>query len=179
MKFNKSHIFKIVLTSALIALNIVLERFFTIHIESNHYSLSVITVAFAAVFLGTPYAVAVSALGDILGAIISPVGPYFPGFTLTNILTALCIGLFLRKRVTFINTASAILINKTVGTLILNSIWVSLLYKGGIDAFPAYMVTRIPQAVIMTVIEIILILVFFHQNSNIRKLLSKMIKTLG
>jgi len=173
MKFNKSHIFKLVFTSVLIALNIVLERFFTIHIESNHYSLSVITVAFAAVFLSTPYAIAVSALGDILGALISPVGPYFPGFTLTNILTALCIGLFLSKKVTLLNTTSAIIINKIFGTLILNSIWVSILYKGGIDAFPAYMITRIPQAIIMAVIEIAIITVIFHDKSHIRKLLSK------
>lgn len=173
MNFKSKHLFKIVLTSVLIALNIVLERFLTFHIESNHYSISVITVAFAAVFLGTPYSVAVAALGDIIGALLFPIGAYFPGFTLTNILTALVTSLFLRKKVSIINTCTAILINKSIGTLILNSIWVSILYKGGIDAFPAYMVTRIPQAIIMTVVEIAIILIFFHEKSHIRKLLDK------
>lgn len=175
MKFSRTHIFKIVFTSVLIALNIILERVFTFHIESNHYSISVITVAFAAVYLGSPYAIAVSALGDVIGAVISPVGPYFPGFTLTNILTALCIGLFLRKRVTVINTVSAIVLNKIFGTLILNSIWVSVLYKGGIDAFPAYMVTRIPQAIIMAIIEIAVIIILFHEKSSIRKLFNNIL----
>ncbi len=173
MQIKTNHFFKIVMTSILIALNIVLERFLTFQIESNHYSISVITIVFAVIYLGLPHGIAVAALGDIIGALLFPIGPYFPGFTLTNILTALCIGLFLRNKVNILNTCCAILINKGLGTLILNSIWVSILYKGGIDAFPAYMVTRIPQAIIMAVIEIAVIILLFHDKSHIRKLLSK------
>lgn len=176
MKFNKTHIFKIVLTSVMIALNIVLERFLTFHIESNHYSVSIITIAFAAVFLGTPYAVTVAALGDIIGAVLFPIGAYFPGFTLTNILTALCLCLFIGKKVSVLGSIVSILINKAVGTLILNSIWVSVLYKGGIDAFPAYMITRIPQAIIMFLIESVILILVFHEKSHIRKLLTKALK---
>lgn len=173
MKLSRSGIIKIVLTSAMIALNIVLERFLTFHIESNHYSISVITIVFAALYLGTPYAVSVAALGDIIGAFLFPVGPYFPGFTLTNILTALCICIFLRKRVTVLRCAVAILLNKLFGTLILNSIWVAVLYKGGIDAFPAYMVTRIPQAIIMFLTETVIVLLLFSEKSKIRVMLNK------
>lgn len=169
----KTHIVKIVLTSVMIALNIVLERFFTFHIESNHYSISIITVAFAAVYLGLPYAITVAALGDIIGALMFPIGAYFPGFTLTNVLTALCICLFIGKKVTVVRSITAVLINKAIGTLILNSIWVSVLYKGGIDAFPAYMVTRIPQAIIMLVIESIILIYIFHEESTVRELLNK------
>lgn len=175
MKLNRTHLVKIIMTAILIALNVVLERFMAFQIESNHYTVSVITVAFAAVFLGTPYAVTVAALGDILGALIAPTGPYFPGFTLTNVLAALCIALFLRKKVNLLNTSASIVINKIFCTLILNSIWVSVLYKGGIDAFPAYFVTRIPQAIIMAVIEIVIITVLFDDKSHIRKLLNRVV----
>lgn len=176
MNFSRKHLFKIVMTSVMIALNIVLERFLTFHIESNHYSISIVTIAFAAVFLGTPYAIAVAALGDIIGAVLFPIGAYFPGFTLTNIITAFVICLFIGKRVTVIKTCVAILINKTFGTLLLNSIWISVLYKGGIEAFPAYAVTRIPQAIIMTIIEIAIILIIFYEKGHIRKLLNNIIK---
>jgi len=169
----KTHIVKIVLTALMIALNIVLERFITFHIESNHYSISVITIAFSAIYLGTPYAIAVAALGDIIGALMFPIGAYFPGFTLTNILTALCICLFINKKVTVLRSIAAISINKAIGTLILNSIWVSVLYRGGIDAFPAYMVTRIPQAIIMLIIEALILIYVFHEESTIRDLLNK------
>lgn len=175
MQAKTNHFFKIIMTSVLIALNIVLERFLTFQIESNHYSISVITIVFAIVYLGIPHGIAVAALGDIIGAVLFPIGPYFPGFTLTNILTALCIGLFLRNKVNIINTCCSIIINKAFGTLILNSIWVSVLYKGGIDAFPAYMVTRIPQSIIMTVVEIAVILIIFHDKSYIRKTLNRAI----
>ena len=176
MKFNTKHLFKLVMTSILIAINIVLERFWTFHIESNHYSISVITIVFAIVYLGMHYAIAVAALGDIIGALLFPIGAYFPGFTLTNVLTAVCLALLLRKGVGIINTSIAILINKIIGTLILNSIWISVLYRGGIDAFPAYMVSRIPQAVIMLFVEIIVITLIFNDKSHIRKLLDNTIK---
>ena len=174
---TKKYVVKTVLTAVMIALNIVLERFLTFHIETNHYSISVVTIAFAAIFLGTPYAIAVAALGDIIGALLFPIGAYFPGFTFTNIVTALCICLFIRERTTIIRITSAILINKIIGTLILNSIWVAILYKGGIDAFPAYMVTRIPQAIIMFIIEVFVLIYVFHEQSEVRDLLSKSVKT--
>ncbi len=179
MNINQKQLFKIILTSVLIALNIVLERFFTIHIESNHYSLSIITIAFAAVYLGTPYAVTVAALGDIIGAVLFPIGAYFPGFTLTNILTALCLCFFIRKRVTFLGSITAVFINKAIGTLILNSVWVSILYRGGIDAFPAYAISRIPQALIMFGIEIAILIAFFHEKSKLRKQLNSVIKAIS
>ena len=176
MNFNRKHLFKLVMTSILIAINIVLERFLTFHIESNHYSISVITIVFAIVYLGMHYAIAVAALGDIIGALLFPIGAYFPGFTFTNIVTAVCLALLLRKSVGIINTSLAVLINKIIGTLILNSIWISVLYRGGIDAFPAYMVSRIPQAVIMLAFEIAAIIIIFHDKSHIRKLLNKTVK---
>lgn len=176
MKFETKHLFKLVMTSILIALNIVLERFLTFHIESNHYSISVITIVFAVVYLGMPYAITIAALGDIIGALLFPIGAYFPGFTFTNIITSLCLGLFLKKKVGIINTSIAVLINKIIGTLILNSIWISVLYKGGIDAFPAYMVTRIPQSIIMLIVEVLAIVIIFHDKSHIRKLLNKVVK---
>lgn len=175
MKVNRTHLVKIIMTAILIAMNVVLERFFAFQIESNHYTVSVITVVFAAVFLGTPYAVIVAALGDILGALIAPTGPYFPGFTLTNIIAAVCIALFLRKKVNLLTVSASTVLNKILCTLILNSIWVSVLYRGGIDAFPAYFVTRIPQAIIMAVIEIIIITVLFDDKSHIRKLFNKVV----
>ncbi len=172
---NKTKLFKVVLTAVLVALNVILERVFAFQIESNHISLSVVTLGFAAVYLGLPYTVAVAVLGDILGALIAPTGPYFFGFTLSNALAGLCLGLFLRKSANTISVSLSVIINKVVCTLILNSIWVSVLYRGGIDAFPAYLVTRIPQAVIMAAVEIAVLLIIYWDKSYLRKRLDKVI----
>lgn len=176
MNLKTKQLFKLVMASVLIALNIVLERLLTVQTESNHYNLSIITIVFAVVYLGMPYAIGIAALGDIIGALLFPVGAYFPGFTFTNIVTALTLALLLRKNVKILNTSLAVFINKIVGSLILNPLWISILYRGGIDAYPAYMVTRIPQAVIMLFVEIIVITLIFNDKSHIRKLLNKTVK---
>ena len=178
MNLKTKQLSKLVITAMLIALNVVLERLLTIQTESHHFTLSVITIVFPIVYLGVPYAIAVAALGDIVGALLFPTGAYFPGFTLTNIITALCLCLFLRKKVGIINTSIAVLINKIIGTLILNPIWISILYRGGIDAYPAYMVGRIPQAIIMLIMEIIIIINLFDDESEIRKSLDNVMKKL-
>ena len=69
--FNKTQLIKIIMTAILVSLNVVLERFLAFQFQENHYTVSIITVVFAVVYLGTPYAVIVAALGDILGAIIA------------------------------------------------------------------------------------------------------------
>ena len=176
MSNKRKQLIKIVLTAVLIAMNVVLERVFAFQIESNHISLSIITLGFAAVYLGVPYTVTVAVFGDIIGGIIAPTGPYFLGFTISNAIMGVVIGIFLSKKANLANITVAVVINKVLCTLILNSIFVSVLYKGGFDAYPAYMVTRIPQAVVMTIVEIVLLTLLFWEKSSIRKLLDKNIK---
>ena len=175
MQSKVKPVVNLVLTAVMISLNVFIERFPSFQSLNNHYSLSIITVVFAAVYLGLPSTVCVAALGDIIGSILVPKGAYFPGFTLTNAIAALILWVFLHKKVNTVNTVLSVVINKVVCTLLLNSLWISLLYKGGIDAFPAYLVSRLPQAGIMTVIDIALILAVFYDKSPVRKALDKAI----
>lgn len=172
---KKSTLFKIVVTAVLVALNIVLERFLAFQFQNNHYNLSIITIGFAAVFLGMPYSIAVAGLGDLIGALLFPFGPYFPGYTFTNIIIAIIISICISKRANIFTISAATILNKALCTLCLNSLWTSILYKGGVDAFPAYMVTRIPQAIIMGVIDILALTVLFSNKSKIRILIQKAI----
>ncbi|MBQ8204081.1 MAG: folate family ECF transporter S component [Clostridia bacterium] len=168
-----SHLFKIVLTGVLIALNVILERFLAYSVWNQTISLGFITVAFAASFLGIPYAIAVAGLGDLIGSLLFPFGTYFAGFTITNCLYALITAIFIHKNATALKVMLSVILNKLICSLALNTIWISLLYRGGIDAFPAVFVTRIPQALIMGVIEIAVILILFWKKSKIKILLDK------
>ena len=172
-------LFKIILASILVALNIILERLLAYSVWNQTISFSFITIGFSAVYLGVPYAVIVATLGDIIGSLLIPFGPYFFGFTLTNAIAGLITGIFLYKNANTIKIVASVLINKVFSTLILNTIWVSILYRGGIDAFGAVFVTRIPQAVIMFVVESVLLVVLFHKKSNVRKLLDKSFKRIN
>ncbi len=170
---NHSHLFKIILASILVAMNIILERFLTYSVWNNTVSFGFITVAFAACYLGTPYAMAVAGLGDFIGALIKPFGPYFAGFTLTNILVGLCLGLLLYKKANVIRITIATVLNKTLCSLVLNTIWISILYRGGITAFWAVLITRVPFIAVMAVVEIVMISILFSKKSKINHLILK------
>ncbi|MBR6533814.1 MAG: folate family ECF transporter S component [Clostridia bacterium] len=171
---KKNQLFKIILTAILIALNVILERFMPSYsVWNNNISFGFITVAFAACYLGAPYAIAVGGLGDLIGAVIKPFGPYFVGYTITNMLVGLVLGIFLYKKATVLRISIATVINKLVFSLVVNTIFISVLYRGGIAAFWVVLVSRIPFVALMTAVEIILISLLFTQKSKINKLIEK------
>lgn len=172
MKNNK--LFKIILTAILIALNVILERFMPSYsVWNNNISFGFITVAFAACYLGIPYAMAVGGFGDLIGALIKPFGPYFIGYTITNLLVGLCLGIFLYKKSTVVRISIATIINKLVCSLVLNTIFISILYRGGISAFWVVFISRIPFVTLMTVVEISTISIMFSKKSKINTLITK------
>ena len=167
---KKNSLFKIILTALLIALNVILERFVpTYSVWNNSVSFGFVAVAFAACYLGTPYAIAVGGFGDLIGALIKPFGPYFPGYTITNMLVGLCLGILLYEKATVLRISIAVLINKIVCSLALNTIFISVLYRGGIAAFWVVFVSRIPFVALMTVVEIAVISILFTKKSKINR----------
>lgn len=175
MSKKNSQLFKIILTAMLIALNVVMERFMSFNVWNQSIGFSFITIAFAAVFLGVPYALAVGAFGDIIGALLFPFGTYFIGFTITNVLAAFITAIFIYKKASIINITLSVIINKITTTLLLNSLWITLLYRDNIDAFPAVFLTRVPQAIIMAVVEILIVSLLFTEKSKIRTSLNSVI----
>lgn len=172
MKKNK--LFKIILTAILVALNIILERFMPSYsVWNNNISFGFVTVAFAACYLGVPYAIAVGGLGDLIGAVIKPFGPYFVGYTITNMLVGLCLGVFLYKKASVLRISIATIINKLICSLALNTIFIAVLYRGGIAAFWVVFVSRIPFVLLMIVVEIVVISLLFTKKSKINQLILK------
>lgn len=176
MSKKRQQLIKIILTALLIALNIIIERVPAFKGISNHISLSVITLGFAAVYLGIGYTVTIAAMGDLLGALILPFGAYNPLFTLTNAIAGLIIGVALSKRASLLNISLGVLANKVICTLLLNTLWIAIFYSGGLHAFPAMFVTRIEQAVIMTITEIAVLVLLYWEKSRIRHSLDKAVK---
>lgn len=175
MSKNKNFLFKIVLTSLLVALNIIMERFLAYSVWNLTISFSFITIAFAAVFLGIPYTIIVAGLGDFIGAILFPFGTYFPGFTFTNCLAGFILAFFIHKKCNILTVSVGVIINKIVCTVILNSIWISILYRGGISAFFVVMVPRLIPAAVGAVIEIVVITLLFSNRSKIKNSIQKMV----
>lgn len=173
MKKSNSFIFKIILTSILVALNVIMERFLSYSVWNLSIGFSFITIGFTAVFLGIPYAVIVGGLGDIIGAILFPFGPYFVGFTITNVLMAFVTAVFLYKRTNLLKISLSVIINKTLFTVFLNSIWIAILYKGGISHLWAVAITRIPTAIVMFFIETLVLYLLFSEKSKFKGIINK------
>ncbi len=163
---KKIQLFKIILTAILIALRVVLERFLSFNTFNQRYGFSFAALSVAAILLGIPYTMAVAGIGDIFGAILFPQGAYFPGFTLTALLIGFTTGYFLYRNATPIRIVLCVLINQIFGSILLNSVWISLLYH--IPYF-ASLPERMIQATVMTILQITVNLLLFSENSYVRK----------
>ena len=73
----------------LTAMQVVLSRFLSFNTLSLKIGFAFLPVAIGAAVLGPVGGAIVGGLGDFLGAILFPIGPYFPGFTLSCALTGL------------------------------------------------------------------------------------------
>ena len=113
----------------LIAMTVFLARFCSISAWNIRIGFSFLPVAVAAILFGMKEACAVAALSDIIGTILFPVGPYFPGFTLTAFLTGIIYAVFLHKKQTPLRILGCVAINQLFLSLFLNSFWISIWYS--------------------------------------------------
>ena len=151
--------------SILLALEVIIARFGTIRpSESIKLSLDFVPVVIAAILFGTIPAVVMSILADILGAFLFPVGPFFPGFTVTAALTGVIYGLLLHKRQTFPRVICAVVLQQLLCSLLLNTFWLHLLY--GLPFLPT-MTARLFQCGIMAAIQLALIPMIAETIKNI------------
>ena len=95
----------------LTALEIVLSRFLSLNAWNIKIGFNFVPVVAAAILYGPIGAGLVAALGDFLGALLFPIGTYFPGFTLTAFLTGCVYGFFLYKEQNWPRIIAAVGIN--------------------------------------------------------------------
>lgn len=91
---------ELVLLSMLTALNVIAAELLKLKIIPNvlELSLGFMPIAVAGMLMGHAPAAIMAMLADILGALIFPAGPFFPGFTLTALCTGVIYGVFLYQK---------------------------------------------------------------------------------
>ena len=134
----------------LLAAEIVLSRFLSIAAWNVKIGFGFVPVVLAATVYGALPAALVAALGDLLGALLFPIGPYFPGFTLTAFLTGLTFGLLLYRKNSVANALLAVGIVQFVLGLLLNTYWIHVLYG---SPFAPLLATRAAQAALLSVVQ--------------------------
>jgi len=110
------------------------------------------------------------AVMDIVKYIMNPTGPFFPGFTISAAAGAVIYGiLFYKQNITILRVLTAQFIVKVVVNLLLNTIWLVMLYGYGLAAIlPGRIISN---AVMLPIDTFITFVVLTFVQKNLRHLL--------
>ena len=159
MSENKNRaVYRLAFAAMLVALSCILS-FGKFAVGPNvNVTFFFLPIAIGAMYLGALPAAAVGAVADILGCLIMPTGPYFPGFTLSAAVTGLVYGAFFKGQKPKIwKVIVARLILMVAVDLILTPLWLHLLYSTPLVW--AFWVQRFLKCAIVCPIEVVVIYV--------------------
>lgn len=152
---------KMVITALLIAVEVILSRFCSIATPIAKIGFAFLPIVAVAMMYGPIYAGIAGASADFIGAILFPIGAYFPGFTFTAFLVGITYGLFLyQKPKGIVRITIMVLVVSLFLHLGLNTVWIWIITGKG---FWAILPTRILQTGIMT--PVIVLCTFAMSNS--------------
>ncbi|HOS70156.1 MAG TPA: folate family ECF transporter S component [Bacillota bacterium] len=152
----------------LVSMEIIFTRFLSFQTPIIRIGFGFIPIAFSAILFGPLIGGMAAAAADIIGMMIFPKGPYFPGFTLSAFLTGAIYGLFLyRNPVTIVNIAKSVLLITIFVDLGLNTLW---LFMTTGEAAAALFIPRTIKSAIMLPVQVITINVLWkYIGSHINK----------
>ena len=164
----------ITFTALLVALGVILDRLSLLN-PGWKIGFGFIPVVVAAVLYGPAVSAIVYGLSDLLAALLFPIGPYFPGFTVCAAVMGAVYGVFLyNKRARFFpNIVLPTVINCLIG-LFVNTIWVSILYDS--KAYWGWFVYRLPQYAILIPLNLVLIPAIIHLCGQLKKFTLKRVR---
>ncbi|MDY0234597.1 MAG: folate family ECF transporter S component [Gudongella sp.] len=142
---NKIDIRTMVKAGFLVAISIVMTRFVYIMlplagIQALRISFGDVPLMLSGILFGPLVGGLTGLAADLIGFLINPMGPYYPGFTLSSILWGVLPGLIFivlrgkksfEKSLSFRNIVIAVAITAILVSLILNTYWLSILYGKG------------------------------------------------
>ena len=160
--FGLKNVRTLAAVAMLLALRIVLGMFAnaTLACFGNTVKLSAafIPIAVTGALFGPVPSALVGALGDVLSFIIAPTGgAYFPGFTISGLLTGLIYGIDLYgERLSLPRIAAAWAVNTLVAETFLAAFWLYTLYANE-PSYSFYLTARLISQAIKCVPEILIL----------------------
>ena len=164
-KERRTNVKTMVFVALMVAAEIVLSRMLSISTATLKIGFGFLPIAVTAMLYGPFWAAGAAALADFLGAVLLPIGPYFPGFTLTALLTGAIFGLFLYQQRSGVRVLLAA-VSVNLLSLLLNTLWISVLYgKGYLALLPG----RLVQCLIMIVVQTVMISLVSASMAQVRR----------
>ena len=168
-------VYSLAAISMLLALRVVLGFFAngTLAFFGNNVKISgaFLPIAVTGAIFGPVPAALVGALGDIISFLLNPTGgAYFPGFTISGLLTGLIYGFaFYKSKITVPRVIIAWLINTIAVETFLAAFWLYVLYGAGQGTpYIVYLSARLISAAVKCIPEIILIFAVCRLASKIK-----------
>ncbi len=161
----------------LIALYVVLNRFVSFKTLGTSVGFSIVAPMIAGMLYGPLAGGIVYGLGDLLGSLLFPFGPYHPGYTISAVIMGILLGFFLhpmpihvdshennllslnlhfswKKIGLFPNILIPMLINGLVLGLFLNTFWTAQLYSS--KTYWGWFLYRLPQYILQLPVNVVL-----------------------
>ena len=158
---------KLLVTMGLmVAIHIILSRWLSINAWNLKIGFAFVPVFIAAWAFGPVPAAVVGGLGDFLGALLFPIGPYFPGFTLSCALTGVIFGLLLHKEQTLPRIFAAAMLNQFGVSLLLSTLWLHILQGA---PYTVLLAARVWQSAILAAVELTVITALTRSTAAVRR----------
>ena len=161
---------KLITLGVLVAMDVVLTRFLSINAWYTRIGFGFVPMVIAAMLYGPLGGGIVAALADIIGAILFPTGPYFPGFTFSVFLMGVIFGFFLYKDRSLWRIVVSVLITQFVISLFLTTYWIHILYGA---KYVPLLATRVVQSGIISAAQIIVIPILAQMMGRLGKLVQE------
>lgn len=162
MTKKQQNLTSLVLCAIFAALSVVLGRFFSYNVQDFSIGFGFLPVLICGMLCGVWWGAVCGALADFVGAILFPFGTYFPGFTAVAFLMGAVYGLIgLAERKTVrawqfcIFAVMGVASTELVGSLLLNSLWLSIMYG---RPYTAEIVLRLPEALLYFAVKLAFVL---------------------
>ncbi len=155
----------LVFLSLLIAMNVVLVNMIpVIQVDIIRISFGFVPQSFSSMLFGPIIGGIGAVVADVIGMIIAPKGAYFPGFTLSALLTGIIYGVFLfRKKKTLLRITLAVLCITVFVDLALNTYWLTIMLGKG---FLAILPARIIKSAVMLPVQVSVIYLLWRYAGN-------------
>lgn len=139
----------------LVAISVVLTFFKLALTQTLQVSFAFLPIAGGGMLFGPVVGGVIGAVSDVAGFVIRPSGPFFPGFTISAIVTGTIYGLLLYRRpVTVKRVVMVSVLNTVLVNWLLNTVWLTLMYGNG---FIVLLGARIIKNLIMFPIDTVLL----------------------
>lgn len=147
-----------------VAMEVILARFLSLHTWNLKIGFSFLPVV-AAAYWGGPVAGGLTgALGDLIGALLFPVGAYFPGFTLSAFLDGAVYGAVFRRGIGKKQILLAVLVVQLGISLLLNTFWLTVLFQVSWESLVALRLFQCATGIVIKFLILSLVLPILQKH---------------